>query len=257
MKLLKTKDLLLLCSSIFFFFWKNKGQKSFFFPIPILNLIQMNSSQDKVNHLNKIAETLDFMYKNFLKNRKISKIENLLQRLKPIFLFQKFEFSKELYLMDLKDSLDGLDLEIQIKKDQIEQIMKRIPLSSPFLTDRKYSPYFWILTTDEYQIFRSTFSDYLNLSQLDEYLTRRHVRLRYFTLLENFKNKVKINLDHDEMRDLFADWCHQILSTRSREGSLMIQQIRKEIRNFQRERSKITFQMNKLKKLKLFEATSF
>jgi hypothetical protein len=256
MKFLKTKDLLIFCSAIFFFFWKNKGQKTFHFPIPVLNLIQMNSSQDKVNHLNKIAETLDFMYKNFLKNRKISKIENLLQRLKPIFLFQKFEFSKELYLNDLKDSLESLDLEIQIKKEQIEQIMKRIPLSSPFLTDRKYSPYYWILTTDEYQIFRSTFSDYMNLSQLDEYVTRRHVRLRYFTLLENFKNKVKINLDHDEMNELFADWCHQILSTRSREGSLMIQQLRKEIRNFQRERSKISFQMNKLKKLKLFEVNS-
>jgi len=255
MRFTNAKDLILFCSSIFFFFWKNKGTKTFHFPLPIFNLIEINSNQDKINHLNKIAETLDFLYKNYLKNRKISKIDNLMIRLKPIFLFQKFEFAKELYLVDLKETFEAIELELQIKKDQIEQILKRIPLSNPFLSDRKYSPYYWILTTNEYQIFRSSYSDYLNLTQLDEYISRRHIRLRYFTLLENFKNKIKIKLDDDETRDLFSDWCFQILSNRTREGQLMIQGLRKEMKLLQKEKSKIIFQINKLKKLRLYDWT--
>lgn len=242
-------------STFLLYFWKNGPTKSFYLPIPKIHMVDFVTEDDKIAYLNKIAKTIDYMYKNFLRNRHNSKIDMLIKRIKPILMFQKFEFAKKIYIQDLQDYITAADIEIQIRRDQIQQILKRIPPYEPFVSDKSFSPYYWVLTDSEISYFLNRTSTYysesISLEEMKQYIKQPSIQIRYQTLLKRFLEIKNLKLHSSDENLQFSEWCNNILQQRTTEGQNLIQQVRKELRTFQRDRSKYSFQLNQISRLKL------
>lgn len=242
-------------STILLYFWNNGPTKRFYLPIPKIHMVDFVTQDDKVSYLNKIAKTIDYMYKNFLKNRHTSKIDTLIKRIKPILIFQKFEFAKRLYIEDLQDYITAADIEIQIRRDQIQQILKRVPPYEPFVSEKSFSPYYWVLTDSEISYFlnRTTtyYSESISLDEMRQYINQPSIQIRYNTLLKRFLETKNMKLHPSDEKVQFSEWCNSILQQRTTEAQNMIQNVRKELKTFQRDRSKFSFQLNQIQRLKL------
>jgi hypothetical protein len=246
--------LLIAISGLILYYWRSGSEKGFYVPVPTLDELGFVDHNDQVQHLNKIAKTIDYLYRNFMRNRS-PQMETLLKRIRPIFFEIKFEFAKRLYLADLQDAMTAVQLEIQIRRDQIQQIIKRIPPHQPFIAEKKYAPYFWILTEKEtlYFLNRSStyYSESLSLQELDDYIRTNSIRMRYQTLTSHFLSKIGKKIDPSVQDKLFTEWCHAILEKRYTQGQEMINAVRGELKMLQREKSRFTFQHQKVLRQKL------
>jgi hypothetical protein len=117
--------------------------------------------------------------------------------------------------------------------------------------------------------FRHVERDFVAWTNLRDVRERLNVLLQRFIEIQALKYKQKepanllnkyeslayhvdvSKLEKDEQMEYLSDWCFEHLRIRLHEGQKMVEKIRKDIRKIQREKSKRSFEWNKLKRLKL------
>jgi hypothetical protein len=237
-----------------------KTKKTFTIPILQLNikeLLKIPQKTDLVNYLNGISKIIDRMY--IINKTHQPKTINIEKRIKPIFFYHKFNLAKLLYEKDLVDNIKAIELDMEIHRDQIEHLIKRIPSNTPFLVDKKYSPYFWILSDYDYErmdfrVKKYIQEDNFNLikDDFDEFISQKNIRMRFNVLLQTHAKKYGLeNLVYDEKVIKFNDFCFEFLQKRFDETQTLIRNKKNEIRNLQKEKSKRKFELESLKKLNL------
>lgn len=90
----------------------------------------------------------------------------LVTRMRPLFMKHKFNLAHMLMMEDVRDEIRMLSLQIAIKEAQLQQVISRLPPRFPFLAHQRFSPYFWILTQEDYRTMsyfcRSVFMSHLH-----------------------------------------------------------------------------------------------
>ncbi|KAL9649011.1 hypothetical protein ABK040_008389 [Willaertia magna] len=147
-----------------------------YLPVPYIDLHKLfpshlfTSPQFKVDYLNQIAKQIDFLHKNYIhymnkvsttstantnlndpNQSSLSSKTTFQKRILPIMIKQKFQLGKTLLLRDLRDGIESTQLKIEMYRQQVKQLFKRIPPEF-FILNQKFSPYYWILTDFDYKI---------------------------------------------------------------------------------------------------------